>query len=99
MLGRKPCQTNAVHLGQGDPGLGAVRVEQAQLDTLGDLAEQREVGAGAVVGGAERIGLAAPDLLRNGVGIRNLGQVRTLLAWLEPNKATIRCTRVVEHDG
>ena len=32
-----------------------VVVEQAQLDRLGDLAEQREVGAGAVVGGAERI--------------------------------------------
>ena len=63
-----------VHLGQRDSGFAAVGVEQAQFDALGDLAEQCEVGAGAVVGGSERIGLTAPDLLRNGVGNRDLGQ-------------------------
>ncbi len=50
-----------VALGQGDPGLGAVLVEQAQLDLGRDLGEQREVGAGAVVGGAERVRRAGPD--------------------------------------
>ncbi len=51
----------AVDLGQRQPGLGAVGVEQAQLDAFGGLAEHREVGAGAVVGGPERIGLAGPN--------------------------------------
>ena len=73
-IGHEAVPDERVHLGQGDPGLVVIRVEQAQLNTLGDLAEQREVGAGAVVGGAKRIGLTAPDLLRNGVGTRDLGQ-------------------------
>ena len=47
---------------QVDPGLLAVVVEQAQLDPVGDLREQREVGAAAVVGGAERVRVARPDL-------------------------------------
>ena len=51
-----------VDLGQREPGLVAVGVEQAQLDALGGLAEHREVGARAVVGRAQRIGLARPDL-------------------------------------
>jgi hypothetical protein len=42
-----------VALGQLDPGLGAVLVEQAQLHPVRRLGEQREVGAGAVVGGAQ----------------------------------------------
>src|SRR3712207_7475122 len=44
----------SVHLGQPDALLGPVVVEQAQLDLLGHLAEDREVGAGAVEGRAER---------------------------------------------
>ena len=79
MFGRKPCQTNPSTSGRVIRVSVTVGVEQAQLDALGDLAEQREVGAGAVVGGTERIGLAAPDLLRNGVGIRDLGQVAPFL--------------------
>ncbi|BCI87185.1 hypothetical protein NIIDMKKI_23910 [Mycobacterium kansasii] len=51
-----------VDLGQGDPGLGAVGVEQTQLDPLGDLAEQREIRAGAVVRRAQRVGPAGPNL-------------------------------------
>ncbi len=47
---------------QFDPGLGVVLVEQAQLDLLGNLGEDREIGAGAIVGGTERIGAARPDL-------------------------------------
>ncbi len=47
---------------QLDPGLGVVLVEQAQLDLLGNLGEDREIGAGAIVGGTERIGAAWPDL-------------------------------------
>ncbi len=58
MLGTKPCQTKPSTSGSVEPGLVAVGVEQAQLDPLGDLAEQREVGARAVVGGPQRIGLA-----------------------------------------
>ena len=49
----------------------AVVVEQAQLDLLGHLGEQREVRAAAVVGGAERVGTARPDL----DGFRHMGQV------------------------
>ena len=49
-------------LGQVDARLGAVLVEQAQLDALGDLAEQREVGAAPVVVRAERKRLTWPHL-------------------------------------
>jgi hypothetical protein len=48
-------------LGQLDPGLAAALVEQAQLDLVRDLREDREVGAVAVVGGAERVRLAGPQ--------------------------------------
>ena len=55
-----------VDLGQLDPGLGRLSAcpyfEQAELDAVGHLAEQREVRAGAVERGAERVGLAGPDL-------------------------------------
>ena len=54
----------AVDLRQLDPLLAAARgvvaVQQAQLDALGDAAEEREVGPGAVVGGAQRVGPADP---------------------------------------
>ncbi len=54
----------AVDLRQLDPllaaALGVVAVQQAQLDALGDAAEEREVGPGAVVGGAQRVGPADP---------------------------------------
>ena len=49
-----------VHLAQVDPALVAVVVEQAQLDPLGYLGEQREVGPGPVIGGPERIAVARP---------------------------------------
>ena len=45
-----------VDLLERDPLLAAVVVEEAELDPLGDLGEEREVGPGAVVGGAERVG-------------------------------------------
>ena len=35
----------AVHLVERHPGFGAVGVEEAELHLLGDLAEQRKVGA------------------------------------------------------
>ena len=50
-------------LGQGDAGLAAELVEQAQLDPLGDLREQAEVGTHPVPGGAERVRAARPHLL------------------------------------
>src|SRR5690606_35396586 len=43
-----------------EAALAAVVVEQAQLDLVGDRREQREVGAGAVVVGAERARLSGP---------------------------------------
>ena len=61
-VGQKTVPDESVHLGQGDAGFGAVRVEQAQLDQLGGFTEQREVGAGPVIGGAEGVGLAGPRL-------------------------------------
>ena len=56
-------------LGQHDPlelALAAV-VEQAQLDLLGVGAEQREVHAAAVEGGAQRVGGARPDRARRAI--------------------------------
>ena len=50
-----------VDLVEVDPGLGAVVGDQAQFDAIGDFGEQREVGAGAVVGGPERLGGTRPD--------------------------------------
>ena len=61
---QKAVPDEAVHLVQRHPGLGAVGVEEAQLHLLGDLAEYREVGARAVVGRAQRVGLAGPLLDR-----------------------------------
>src|SRR3954447_24891336 len=51
-----------VDLIQLDPGFAAVTIEQTQLDALGDLREQREVGSRAVIGGAQRIRPAGPGL-------------------------------------
>jgi hypothetical protein len=51
-----------VDLVEPDALLGAGVVEQAQLDLLGDLGEDREVRAHPVVGGAQRISLARPHL-------------------------------------
>ncbi len=51
-------------LGKLDPLLVAALVEEAKVDAGGDLGEEREVGAGAVIGGAEWIGAAGPDLHR-----------------------------------
>ena len=50
------------HLGQRRARLRAVGVEQAQLDELGRLGEDREVGADAVVARAERERLSRPEL-------------------------------------
>ena len=51
----------AVDLVEVDALLGAVLADQAQLDPLGDLGEQREVGARTVVGGTEGIARSRPD--------------------------------------
>ena len=53
-----------VDLGQLDAGLGSLpsASKQAQLDLLGHLAEDREVGAAPVEGRAERVGASGPDL-------------------------------------
>ena len=44
-----------VHLAQRQPGLGAVVAEQAQLDLIGNVGVQREVGPSTVVGGPQRV--------------------------------------------
>ena len=55
-----------VDLGDLEPGLGHLAagadLEEAELDALGDLAEEGEVGAAAVEGGTERVGRSWPDL-------------------------------------
>ena len=51
-----------VDLGHLDPGLRAVLVEEAQLDPLGDLAEEREVGPAPVERRAQGVGAPRPDL-------------------------------------
>ena len=43
-------------------GFCAVLGDQAQFDGCGDLGEQREVGAGSVIGGAQRIRVTRPYL-------------------------------------
>src|SRR5215218_9685155 len=52
----------AVDLGEVDALLGSVVLDEAQLDALGDLGEEREVDPGAVVRRTEGVGLAGPDL-------------------------------------
>ena len=47
-------------LGEGDAGLVAGVIEQAQVDGTGRLAEDREVRAGTVEVRAEGIGVARP---------------------------------------
>ena len=54
-------------LGQGQAFLDAVVVEQAELDLVGDLGEQREVGAVAVVGRPEGERLSRPQHHGGGV--------------------------------
>ncbi len=49
-------------LGQGQPRLGAARVEQAQFHAVGDLGEHREVDPSRVEGGAEWQRPARPDV-------------------------------------
>ena len=51
-----------VDLPEVDARLHPGVVEQAELDALGDLAEEGEVGADPVVGRAEGVGLPGPDL-------------------------------------
>ncbi len=51
-----------VDLGELDARLVAVLVEQTQLDALGHLAEQREVGAAAVERRTERVSGSWPDV-------------------------------------
>ena len=104
MPGMKPCQTKPSTSGSVDPGLGAVRVEQAQLDPLGDLAEHGEVGAGSVVGRAERVGLARPDVGQRGGrvgrwgGLARAGSDQSALSYFPGlTKATIRVPVMREH--
>ena len=82
----------AVDLGQLDPllfdravvpgvagaAVGAVVVaEQAQLDTVGDAGEQREIGARAVVVGAERVRVAHPGTSGGTSGLLHEGSTLT----------------------
>ena len=53
-------------LGEGDALLVALVVEQAEVDAGGDIGEQGEVGAGAVVAGAQGERLSGPESHRPG---------------------------------
>ena len=58
--GQVPVPDEPVHLVQVDPRLGAVVVEQAELDPVGYLGEQPEVGPGSVIRGTQRVAVARP---------------------------------------
>lgn len=51
-----------VHLGQFDASFVVVVVEEAEFHPVCDPGEEREVGSGTVVGCAEGVGAAWPDL-------------------------------------
>ena len=51
----------AVDLLEGDADLPIALVEEAQLDLLGDLGEDGEVGPDPVEGGAKGVGPARPE--------------------------------------
>ena len=48
-------------LSKGQARLGIAVIEQAQLDVVSDLGEDREVDAGAVKRGAQRVRLTGPN--------------------------------------
>ena len=58
--GQVPVPDEPVHLVQVDPRLGAVVVEQAELNPVGYLGEQPEVGPGSVIRGTQRVAVARP---------------------------------------
>src|SRR5207248_11484694 len=64
---------------QPQPPLGAVRLEQAQLDGLRDLRGDREVGSRAVVRGPEGVPRAGPYLHVRSYPPRGGGDAATLL--------------------
>ena len=49
-----------VEVRQGEAGLGAGRIEQAQLHAVGELSHQREVGAPFLRGGAQHMRTSRP---------------------------------------
>ena len=61
-VGQVAVPDEPVHLGQVDHGLPAGVVEQAELDPVRDLGEQREVGAHPVVRRAQRVWRPGPHL-------------------------------------
>jgi hypothetical protein len=63
--GQKTMPDEAIHLGQRGPRLRALSVEQTQLDVVGHLAEHREIRAGTVIAGAQRVRPAPPTLQRH----------------------------------
>ena len=58
--GQVPVPDEPVDLVQVDPRLGAVVVEQAELDPVGYLGEEGEVGPGSVIRGPQRIAVTRP---------------------------------------
>jgi hypothetical protein len=60
--GEEAVPDEAVDLREGDAGLLAALADEAELDLLGHLREDREVDPRAVVRSAERVGPAGPDL-------------------------------------
>ena len=85
----------AVDLGQLDAALGAVVVDEAELDPVGDLREQGEVRARPVVRGAEGVGLCQARSARaapGGVVVRDVRGGRGVLDEWPSQTATARST-------
>jgi len=80
-------------------GLGAIVVEEAQLDLVGDLAEDREVGAASVERRSQRVRRTRPDLHALPPGRRDSASTRShhmrigSLASVTPLGAPGRCHR------
>jgi hypothetical protein len=89
-----------VDLGQRDAPLVLVVVEQAQLDSVGHLREDGEVGAHPVVDGAEGIPLAGPDLHVE-LPLLTTGTFMVPLRWVVPCRAATyaRLTRATNGHG
>ena len=60
--GKVAVPDKTIPLRQGNPGLATRVVEEAELDPIRGLGEDREIGAATVVGRAERVGRARPDI-------------------------------------
>jgi len=64
-----------IYLGKFNSGFCVVAVEQAQFYFVCNVAEEREIGACAVIGRTERVRLAGPDFHRRLINFTHNGPV------------------------